>query len=115
MRDHGYILVDHRASPGMSELEARIAGYDPDAVKEGQFFESKTFCCSHCKSHVVPNPIRVRPRETCAKCDFHYICDGCAFLASQPDYVHTPALRVQDVIHSDNTTMKLSLIGATNV
>lgn len=115
MRDHGYMMVDHRASPGFTEEEARIAGYDPLQCKEGKIFESKTFCCAHCKTHVVPNPTRIRPRESCAKCSFHYICDGCAFLASMPDYVHTPAVRVQDVLHSDNTTLKLSLIGEKHV
>jgi hypothetical protein len=89
-RDHGYLFIDHMASPGLTEEQARQAGYDPAFVCEGRRFEGKTMCCAHCRSHVVPAPTRKLERASCPKCNYHYICDGCAFLASQPDYVHTP-------------------------
>jgi hypothetical protein len=89
-RDHGYLFIDHGASPGVPEWMARMAGLDPADLKEGKRFESKTLCCAHCKTHVVPNPKRVLERAQCAKCDHHFICDVCAFQASQPDYSHTP-------------------------
>jgi hypothetical protein len=89
-RDHGYLFIDHTFSPGVSEEQARQAGYDPRQVREGKRFETKTLCCAHCRTHVVPAPTRKIERASCPKCNWHYICDGCAFLASQPDYVHTP-------------------------
>jgi hypothetical protein len=89
-RDHGYLFVDHGASPGIPEWMARQAGYDPALVREGKRYETKTMCCAHCKTHVVPAPTRKLERAHCPKCSYHYICDACAFLASQPDYVHTP-------------------------
>lgn len=89
-RDHGYLFIDHSASPGISEELARRSGYDPALVGEGKKMEAKTMCCAHCKSHVVPNPGRVTERHSCPKCDHHYICDGCAYLMTLPDYVHTP-------------------------
>ena len=52
--------------------------------------------CAHCKGIVVPNPQRTRARHSCAKCGHKYICDGCAFKASLPDYVHTPFAKVID-------------------
>jgi hypothetical protein len=88
-RDHGYLLVDHGASPGIPEWMARMAGYDPMLARGGKRFEAKTLCCAHCKVHVVPHPQRTE-RASCPKCGHHYICDVCAFRMSQPDYVHSP-------------------------
>jgi hypothetical protein len=89
----GYLMVDHRASPGLPEETARLVGYDPKFAGEGKVYEVDTLTCSHCKNSVVPNHFRTRPRARCFECDAkggHYICDICAFKASQPDYVHTP-------------------------
>jgi len=91
----GYLMVDHRASPGLPKEVARKVGYDPDLCGEGKVFEADTLSCSHCRGSVVKNPFRTRERPHCTKCD-HYICDGCAYLASQPDYVHTPMSKVID-------------------
>jgi hypothetical protein len=91
MRQHGgYLMVDHRASPGLPEDVARWAGYDPALCREGKLFEADTLRCAHCGSVVIKNPARTRERHNCQKCSGRFICDGCAFLASQPDYVHAP-------------------------
>lgn len=97
-RDHGYLFIDHRASPGVPEWMARQAGYDPATVAEGKVFETKTLRCAHCSVHVVPNPDRTRERSTCPKCNHDYICDVCAFEASQPDYSHSPFEKKVDLI-----------------
>jgi hypothetical protein len=96
MREGGYLMVDHRASPGLPEEVARRAGYDPKFCQEGKLFEASTMTCSHCKCAVVKNPFRTRDRAVCMKCGGHYICDGCAFAATHPDYVHTPFDKVID-------------------
>lgn len=89
-RDHGYLMIDHRFSPGIPEWMERSAGYVPGSTREGKLLETKTMCCAHCRTHVVPNPRRILPRERCPKCDYHYICDMCAFEMSRPDYSHSP-------------------------
>src|SRR6185437_1135439 len=58
MRGEGYLLIDNRA-----------AG---EGIKE-----TATMTCGHCKTVVVMNPLRIRERANCFKCD-HYICDLCA-------------------------------------
>lgn len=88
-RDHGELFIDHSSSYGVPEWMARMAGYDPMLVKEGKKMRVRTLCCAHCKTHVVPNPLRTE-RASCPKCDHHYVCDVCAFRMSMPDYVHTP-------------------------
>jgi hypothetical protein len=90
MKQMGEIVVDHRASPGLPEDIARLSGYDPKLCREGKMYEAATLTCAHCKGVVVKNPFRIRDRHHCVKCSFHYICDGCAFKASLPDYTHTP-------------------------
>lgn len=85
----GYVMVDHRASPGLTPEEARYAGYDPTQCATGKLFEASSLTCSHCKVVVVKNPLRTRERSHCFKCN-HYICDMCAFKASHSDYSHTP-------------------------
>lgn len=92
-------MVDHRASPGLPENIARLAGYDPKLCGEGQLYEADTVTCSHCKAVVVLNPMRTRERAKCFECDNkegHYICDGCDFLRRQPDYVHAPFTKFID-------------------
>ncbi len=97
MRDGGYLMVDHRASPGLPEDVARKVGYDPKFCQEGKLFEAATLTCSHCKCAVVKNPLRTRDRYACMKCGGHYICDGCAYQATLPDYAHTPFDKVIDL------------------
>src|SRR3569832_318720 len=95
----GYLLVDHRASPGLPEDIARWAGYDPKWTGEGKVYEVDTLCCSHCNACVVPNVMRTRPRAKCMECDNregHYICDMCDFQRNQPGYIHAPYKKTID-------------------
>ncbi len=89
MKDGGYLMIDHRASPGLPEDIARKTGLDPKYAGEGKLFEAATLTCSHCKCAVIKNQLRVREREFCFKCH-HYICDYCAAAMREPDYVHAP-------------------------
>lgn len=81
-RHEGYMIVDHRNSPGISEEFAaeirRSLGDDALIVGAGQTVEVKTYTCSHCQCAVIINPQRTRPHNYCPKCD-HYICHkiGC--------------------------------------
>lgn len=75
-RSHqGYLLIDHRNSPGIPDEVVVKAGM-PAGAGRG-VYESATYTCSHCQRVVVINPLRTRAREWCFKCD-HYVCDGCA-------------------------------------
>lgn len=95
----GYLMVDHRASPGLPEDVARWAGYDPKQVAEGKVYEVDTLRCSHCGGCAIPNIMRTRPRARCFECDNregHYICDACDYLRSQPGYEHRPFVQKVD-------------------
>lgn len=94
----GYLFVDHRASPGLPEDVALAAGYDPKLCREGKIYEADTMACSHCPNVVLKNPLRERERHYCAKCSGHYICDPCAYMATLPDYVHTPFRQIIDMV-----------------
>ena len=83
----GYLMVDHRASPGLTAHEALSLGYHPAQVSEGQLFEAKTNHCSHCGTVVIMNPMRTRDRSLCVYCN-KYICDNCGIQSKMPDYVH---------------------------
>jgi len=75
-RYEGYVLIDHRASPGVSEELVRqwhAAGKWTPLVDEGCAYESGTMTCAHCGTIVILNPLRTRPREYCPKCD-KYVC-----------------------------------------
>jgi hypothetical protein len=95
----GYLLVDHRASPGIPADKARQMGLDPAGVAEGQIYETATLTCCHCKIPVVKNPFRTRERGHCFKCN-HYICDFCEAESRKPDYVHRPFAQVADMVAS---------------
>lgn len=93
----GYLLVDHRASPGLPEDVAVASGYDPKLCQEGKMFEAASLTCSHCKVSVIKNPLRTRERANCPKCGYHYICDICDFKTTQPDYSHLPYDKIVDL------------------
>lgn len=96
----GYLLIDHRASPGLPEDVARASGYDPELCKEGKQYEADTLTCTHCRVVVAKSPTRDKsgmPRAHCSKCSFRYICDVCAFKMSQPDYNHMPFEKYVDI------------------
>lgn len=86
----GYLMIDHRASPGLDEGLARYVGLDPTLAGEGKLLEAATLTCSHCKAVVVKNPLRVRERAQCAKCGWHYVCDFCFTEMQAADYSHLP-------------------------
>ena len=89
-RDGGYLMINHQFSPGIPEDIAQKIGMPPELVAEGKMLEAATLTCAHCKTAVMKNPLRVRERENCPKCGFHYICDFCAAEMRKPDYSHTP-------------------------
>ena len=77
-RHEGYLLIDNRFGPGVSEDFIRASGKEAPIVKEGAMYESATVTCAHCNTIVILNPVRTRPRGYCRKCD-KYVCDnpGC--------------------------------------
>lgn len=96
----GYLLIDHRASPGISEDVALQLGMDPKQCGEGKMLEAATLTCSHCKSTLMKNPYRIRERNFCIKCSGHYICDGCHAEAQLPNYSHLPFEKFADITRS---------------
>ena len=94
----GYLLVDHRASPGLPPEVARAAGYLPELCGEGKMFEAATLTCTHCKVVVVKNPLRTRERASCARCDGRYLCDACGVLAAATGYTHLPYEQLADQV-----------------
>ncbi len=95
----GYILIDHRASPGFTEAQAIALNLPYDQVKEGAMFETASLTCAHCKNAVLKNPLRTRERAHCHKCN-HYICDNCEYLSRQPDYVHQTHIDKRNLINN---------------
>ena len=70
----GYMLIDHRNSPGVPDNLMVADGLISGSGKG--LFESATFTCSHCEAVVIMNPDRSRSRGYCPKCN-HYVCDAC--------------------------------------
>lgn len=70
----GYLLIDHRDSPGISAELAAQTGMNP--VPAGMKFESATVNCHVCQVLVVLNPKRTRSRGYCPRHD-RYTCDTC--------------------------------------
>lgn len=87
LKDHaGYLVVDHRDSPGLSaeeaarmEAELAKAGHARKIAftsPRGEVTEFDVKQCSHCERTIALNAARVRDRGYCPKCD-HYVCDAC--------------------------------------
>lgn len=78
-RQEGYLLIDNRCGPGVTEEFVRQSGKAVPFAPEGKIYESAFYTCAHCCATVVINPQRTRERAWCQKCD-RYICDACGFL-----------------------------------
>ena len=74
-RREGYLLVDHTFSPGVTPDALQAAGVPGVAVGADRKMEFGTATCCHCNAVVILNPLRVRARNYCAKCD-QYVCDN---------------------------------------
>ena len=55
-KTEGYLLIDHRASPGLPADFYQKVGLDAPAVTEGKMLESATLTCVHCNAIVIMNP-----------------------------------------------------------
>lgn len=75
----GYLLIDHRDSPGITPEQAAKAGKATVSVGAGKRLEAPTYNCSHCTALVIIEPTRTRARAYCPKCDRH-ICDKCEII-----------------------------------
>jgi hypothetical protein len=95
MRRAGYVIIDHKNSPGLSAEVAIRNGLDPKYCGAGKTYEADTQTCAHCKGVVLINKLRTRPRGHCIKCD-RYICDACHALSTLPNYIHTPFEKIID-------------------
>lgn len=109
-KSEGYLIVDHRASPGISPEAALRMGLDPKLVGEGKVFEAATKKCAHCPSVFIKNPLRTRPRGHCFQCN-DYICDACDAARQSPDWVHRPVQEIIDLV----TSGKWDLSGSTSL
>ncbi len=78
-RHEGYLLMDNRESPGVSDAMLRTVSPPLPPGAGGGIFEAPTITCSHCQRVVILNPLRTRDRTYCRKCD-HYVCDGCGVI-----------------------------------
>lgn len=98
----GELMVDHRASPGLTEEQATRLygeGHQHDLLGEGRVYFTPTRGCCHCGGCVVMNPGRTRHRNHCIKCH-SYICDWCAEATKEPDYIHRPFAMIREMIQS---------------
>ena len=106
MKGEGYLMIDHRSSPGLTEEHARTLGMPAKQLGEGALFEAATLKCHHCPTPFVfiVNPARKRPRHHCKKCK-GYICDHCAEFTKTPDYVHRSFKQIADLVMNGQFTV----------
>jgi hypothetical protein len=72
----GYMLIDHRNSPGLPDDLPPIPGLQSVRAPKGVIVEMAIVVCRHCQVEIIKDPQRTRPRGYCPGCD-HYICDRC--------------------------------------
>ena len=102
-RFEGYLMMDHRASPGIPEDMARLAGL-PVVAAGSTLYECATLHCCHCGGCWVPNTYRIRERGYCRSCDM-YLCDSCVIEAAKPLYKHRSFKQLADMVMSGRYTV----------
>lgn len=86
-RHDGELMLDNRASPGLSAEHAHQMGLEGVPMRGGTQCSVPTLGCNHCGGVEVVNPNRKRERAYCRTCD-HRICDVCDRVRREADYVH---------------------------
>lgn len=93
--NEGYLMIDHRASPGLTSEEMRQAGYtNAPNLGEGTLVEFVTITCCHCSNVFIKNPLRTRERGFCWECD-DSLCDQCAVVYKVTGR-HVPIKKIAD-------------------
>lgn len=72
----GYLLIDHRNSPGITPEYLMVNHIGGPAVGAGVTYESAVCGCHGCQGDIILNPNRTRERPWCMKHDA-YLCDNC--------------------------------------
>jgi hypothetical protein len=98
-RFDGELTIDHRAGCGLTPEEARAFGMPDVPLGEGRMTSLATVGCNHCGGVWLVNHYRTRERHYCKTCD-HYLCDLCAAVAEQSDYVHRTIDQLTEMITS---------------
>lgn len=87
MKNEGYLLIDHQASPGLTPEDFKKVGITEHGLKKlgldmkefgpGKRLERATKRCCHCGNQVFLNPEREKPRNFCRTCPpgLDYVCD----------------------------------------
>lgn len=96
--NEGYLLIDHRNSPGVSQEFMRKHNLPGPAVAGGTMLEAAVKNCPHCGGDVIRNPARVRAREHCRKCGEN-ICDKCG-LMRKLGHPHRPLRQVMSELYA---------------
>lgn len=111
-KSEGYVLIDHRSSPGLGPRGTHLG--------EGSVFEAKVKKCNHCQRLSVINPLRMRERAYCPSCD-EYICDPCEIVRVASGYQCKPYDKViEEIIETAErgrpigTALPLLLTGIKN-
>jgi hypothetical protein len=100
----GELFLDHSASPGIPPGVAQRMDLPPELVGEGGRMHAATLGCPHCGGVVLLNPMRKRERANCFKCN-SYICDGCAAVMSDPNYIHRTFAEIAEMVQSGKWTV----------
>lgn len=98
----GYLIADHRASPGVPESVLHTAGL-PSFAGRG-VFEAATIHCVHCGGSWIKNPERIRPRGYCRQC-VKYVCDACDIAMAQSGYIHRTFEELAELVQSGRYTL----------
>lgn len=93
----GYLQIDHRDSPGISQQTVHDSGVDAPVVGAGHNFETDVASCSHCQAQILLNPTRKRARAYCRSCD-RYVCDTCAAVMQNAGGTCSPFAKTVDIL-----------------
>lgn len=72
----GYLALDHRDSPGLTEAQVRATN---PQFKQGAgrgLYETNVVHCAHCQKGLVVHPLLMADLPYCHLCD-RYVCPSC--------------------------------------
>ena len=96
-RDHaGWLMLDHRDSPGFSEAEMRKANPRLKPTAGKGLYETNVVHCRHCQKGLIVHPLLMADLPYCHLCDA-YICESCKVTMAASGQ-HMPFDKLADLI-----------------
>lgn len=111
----GYLLIDHRDSPGIpEELAAKWKRMGVVTTVGSTKLEADTFTCGHCQRGVIKEYRSTNPRNVCRKC-MRVTCRRCALWCTPFEQIAEQQVKQSLKLHESGLLLPAQVVNQAAV